>query len=111
MKAENDSLCKFSAEILISAGFSLNPPEQMRLMLARKVMLPNAENLPVGPPQGSGHQPVAGDVTGKLATPERRVALGFGSMLGTTMPETTIHEDCQLELGENKIRADTKGFL
>jgi hypothetical protein len=86
----------------------LNPPEQTRLILGiaggsmhggpPQGLFPDTEDTPVVPRQVSGNKPVAGLIAGNLFAPERRVALGFGSMLGTTMPETAVHENGELEL-------------
>src|SRR5882724_283873 len=70
-----------------------HPSHKARLMLARKLVLPDADDAPVGPPQGAVHQPVARDVAGEFLFPERRIAFGLRAMPGAAMPETTIHED------------------
>jgi hypothetical protein len=82
----------------------LDPPVQMRFVSSGKLVLPNAENMPASPTQCAGNEPVTRLVAGNLIAPERRIVLGLGAMLGTTMPETTIHKQCEPHLPENKIR-------
>ena len=73
-------------------------------MFTRKLVFPNPQHPPFGRPQGPRHQTVTLPVAGKFIFPERAVAFRFRSMLGTAMPETTIHEEGKSAFGENEIR-------
>jgi hypothetical protein len=69
----------------------LNSLQQPCLVPAAKLVFPNAENIPPCPAQRPRYPPVALFVTGKLAMPECPVGFGFGCVLRTAMPETTVH--------------------
>ena len=81
-----------------------NPTEQPRLVPFGKFVFPNTENMPASQPQGAVHQPVAGDVPGEFLFPKRTVAGGLRAVLGTAVPETTVHKDGEFEFVENEIR-------
>jgi hypothetical protein len=82
----------------------LNSPEQTGFILAGKLMFPNPKDAPTGPAQCLVHQPVTGLVAGKFLFPKRTVAGGLRAVLGTTVPETTIHKKREIEFEKNKIR-------
>ena len=67
-------------------------------------MLPNPKHPPIGLPQGAVHPPVAGFVPGEFLFPKRTVAGGLRAVLGTAVPETTVHKDGEFEFVENEIR-------
>ena len=73
-------------------------------------MFPDAQHLPAVATQCAVHQLIPRPVRRQLLAPERCVVLGLGGVLGTTVPETAIHKDCELELGKNKIRFNLKGW-
>jgi len=80
--------------------------QKPRMIFLRKLVFPNPQHPPIGPPQGARHEFVARDVPGKFPAPERRIALRLCSMLWTAVPETAVHKQCQPRLSENKIRAN-----
>ena len=67
-------------------------------------MLPDAQDAPVGPPQGLVHEPVTRLVAGNLVAPESGVAFRLRSVLGTAVPEAAIHKNREPKFGENEIR-------
>ena len=73
-------------------------------------MFPYAKDAPACPAHGAVHQPIAGLVAGELLFPERRIALGLGSVFGTAVPETAVHEYGQPFPPEYEIRL-AKDFL
>ena len=80
-----------------------------RLELAREFMFPETKHPPPGRPQSPRHQPVSRLVRGEFRSPERRVVARLRGVERTAMPETTVHEHGHTQLGENKIRTNTKG--
>ena len=71
-------------------------------------MLPNPKNAPLGRPQRPRHQEVARLVAGEFIFPEHAVAFWLRSVLGTTVPETTVHKKCEPDFWKNEIRSDFK---
>jgi hypothetical protein len=56
------------------------------------------------------HQPVAQFVGGEFAPPESAIVFWVGCVLWATVPETSVHKQCEPRLPENKIRF-TENFL
>lgn len=67
-------------------------------------MFPNPQHAPTGPAQCLVHQPVSGLIAGKFIFPECAVAGRLRAVLGTTVPETTIHKDRHFDFRKNEIR-------
>jgi hypothetical protein len=88
----------------------LNPLNQTRFVLSlggsMQIVFPNAENAPLGRPQSPRHQNIARLVAGEFIFPKCAVAFRLSSVFWTTMPETTVHKDCQLEFWKYEIRSD-----
>ena len=76
----------------------------MEFIIAGKLMFPNPKDVPACPVQSLVHQPVAGLVAGEFLFPKRTVAGGLRAVLGTTMPETPVHKQCQPVPPKKKIR-------
>jgi hypothetical protein len=72
-------------------------------------MFPDAKHAPPCPAQCSCHESVAILVCGKFATPKCSIIFRLGFVFGTTVPETTVHEQCEPCLPENKVRPHAKG--
>jgi hypothetical protein len=84
----------------------LNPPHQPQFIFVGKFVFPDAEDTPLGPPQGASYQLIAFLVAGKFFPPECAIIFRLRLMLRATMPETAIHKQCEPHLPENKIRAN-----
>ena len=87
----------------------LNPPDERRFILwlhggPPQGVFPNPQHAPPCPAQRKRHENVARLVAGKFIFPERAIAFRLRCVLGTTMPETTIHENCRARLEKNKVR-------
>jgi hypothetical protein len=102
------------SRLKIQVQYPLNPAQQagfIRLLHGGppQGVFPDAQDMPISPPQDAVHQPVAGEVGGELLFPESAIALGLRAMLRTPMPETTVHEEREPHLPKNEIRPDAKG--
>lgn len=74
-------------------------------------MFPDPHHAPAGAAESAGDEEVAGLVLGNLGLPEFRVDLGLRGVDRTAVPETTVHEDGEFELGKNEIGfAEDRGF-
>jgi hypothetical protein len=73
-------------------------------IFTHKLVSPNPQNQSAVCSQSSRHKPVAGFVAGDFLPPKCSIAFWLRSMFWTTMPETTIHKNRELELGKNKVR-------
>src|ERR1035438_2741536 len=69
-----------------------------------QITFPNPQPLPASQPQGTVHDPVTGFVTSKFLFPEGAMVRRLGRVLGTAMPETTVHEQREPHLPEHEIR-------
>ena len=67
-------------------------------------MFPNAQDAPLGPPQGVLHQPVAGLVAGEFLFPKRTVAGRLRPVFGAAVPEAAVHKNREFELWKKEIR-------
>ena len=67
-------------------------------------MLPNAKNVPATRPKRAVNQPVSLFVGLQLALPKRAVIPWKIRVFRGAMPEASVHKNCQLELGKDKIR-------
>jgi len=85
----------------------LNPPEQTRLYLSCKRVFPYAQHPPASTAQPPRHQNIARLVADEFIFPESAVAFRLRSVLGATVPETAVNEDCQLVFWKDEIRPDT----
>ena len=69
-------------------------------------VFPEAQDAPAGAAQGAVNQTIAGLVAGDFASPEGGVAFWFCAVLGASVPEAAVHEDCKAGLPEHKVRTD-----
>ena len=70
-----------------------------------KSVSPDAENAPPRASERDSDSPVAGEVPRDFSLPVWTVILGHAAMPSATMPEATVHEDCQKLAKKHKIRA------
>ena len=75
-------------------------------MFAGEVVFPDAEDAPMGRPQGPVDEAVAGDVGGEFLFPEGRIAPGFGAVDRTAMPEAAVYKHRQPRFCKHKIGAN-----
>ena len=72
-------------------------------MLARKLVFPNPKNLPTLRSQRPRHKTIPLFVRRQFALPERTIVLRLRRVPGAAMPETTVHENRDVEFRKNKI--------
>src|ERR1035437_1529948 len=84
------------------------PGQQPALVLARQLVLPDANYFPALRPQRAVHDPVAGLVGGNLPPPKRRIALRLDKVPRAAVPKTTVNEDGESLRPKNKIRPHRK---
>jgi len=66
-------------------------------------VFPNPKNTPALQTQRARHQKIARLVAGKFIFPERTIVFRLRCVLWTTMPETAVHKNRELEFWKNKI--------
>jgi hypothetical protein len=71
-----------------------------------QLMLPNPHHPPTRRAQGAAHFPVARPISSEFLSPERRVVARRRGVNRAGVPETTVHEHGQPQLGEDEIRPD-----
>ena len=74
-------------------------------------MFPNTNDTPAFGTQHAVHQPVAGLVACELLPPERPVASRYPAMTWTRVPEASVNEHRETQLGENEIRFAKDGLM
>jgi hypothetical protein len=72
-------------------------------------MLPNPEHVPPGGGEGSIDLAISRFVATQFKTPKVDVGTGYGAMLWTAMPETTVHEYGEAAFRKYEIRAAEYG--
>lgn len=65
--------------------------------------MPDADDFPSPAPELARDAAVAGHVVFALFVPELPVGFGARVALGTAVPETSVDEDGDLQLGERKV--------
>lgn len=85
-----------------------NPADDPAGFALFQFVFPDPQHPPARAPQGARHERIPPLVRTELLLPERPVVLGFRPVLGTAVPETTIHEECEPCLPKHKIRPDAK---
>lgn len=74
--------------------------------MPRQITFPNPNDPPTRPPQVPVHHLIPRLVSRQFALPEGAIVLWLGRVLGTAVPETTVHEHREFEFGEHEIRPD-----
>ncbi len=87
----------------ISSKRALKPHQKTSFILSRKFTFPNPDDAPACLAQGAVYQPVAGFVPKYFCPPICPSGFGYMATLGTAVPETSIHKDCQTHLPKYKI--------
>ena len=77
---------------LANGQMPAQPLEQPALIFASKLMLPNTDHAPAMIAQGTIYSTVTSFIIENLFPPESGICLGLGSVLGTAMPKTAVHE-------------------
>ena len=76
----------------------LHPADDPAGFALFQFVFPEADDAPARAPQGACHERIAPFVRAEFLPPEHGVVLRLRPVLGTTMPETTVHEHCEPRL-------------
>jgi hypothetical protein len=82
---------------------ALQAAQQPVFAFAREVMLPNSQDPPALRPQSAGHQSIPGLIRGEFLLPEPGIVLRLGGMERSAMPEASIHEHSDAQLGKSEF--------
>lgn len=74
-------------------------------------MFPDPQHPPARATQRPRHQSIASPICRQLPLPERPIVLRLRRVLGTAMPETAVHEHCELEFGKDEIRLSKERLI
>ncbi len=86
--------------------------QQAYLIFPGKLVLPQTHHPPPLSVELTGDEKVARLVTGDLRPPKLGVLLRLRGMERAPVPETTVREDGELELGENEVGfTEDPGFV
>lgn len=75
-----------------------------RLVVAFERVMPDAEDSPTPRTQRPRHEPVPRDVACYFCTPKSPVAARALAVRRAAVPETTVHEHGETQLGKNEVR-------
>lgn len=74
-------------------------------------MLPNSNHPPAAGAELAGDAAVASHVVLALLVPEGAIGLGAGVALRAAVPETAVHENCDLLLREGEVGLAGQGQM
>ena len=74
------------------------------MIFSGKLVFPDPQHPPPGPPQRPRHQTITHLIHLQFSFPEQTIVGRQVEMFRTTVPETTVHENRELEFRENEIR-------
>jgi len=66
-------------------------------------VFPNAQDAPIARVERAVHKPITFFVPPKFVFPECTIVLRVRAVFGAVVPETTVHENRELEFLKNKI--------
>src|SRR5689334_3477103 len=88
-----------------SIQLATDGPLNLRSEFHRVVVFPASQHKPPTLSEDAISLTVTLHISSDLRDPEFRVRLRRREMLGTSMPEATVHEDCDLRGNEDHVRS------
>src|SRR5262249_19254050 len=69
----------------------------------RVIVLPNSNDVPLLRPEGAVRRSIALTICSDFGPPPRAIRLGKRSVIGTTVPETTVNEYRNASAGKHEV--------